>query len=140
VERSVLAALPGPFDLALTDVVTGSGDVVLRLLDRSLVAPARTAADPVRFRLLDVVRAFVLDRTPPEVVAEVRLAHAVHHGAVAAELADRARTDDSRAAVQRASRPAPEANAVIELGAGPPARPGAPPGPRAGRARRAVRS
>ncbi len=116
VERAVLArlaALPGTFDLALADVVTGSGDVVLRLLDRSLVAPARAVADPMRFRLLDVVRAFVLDRTDDEVVASVRLAHAVHHSSVAADLASRARTDDSREAVERARRLAPEANAAI---------------------------
>ncbi|MGZ4594999.1 MAG: LuxR C-terminal-related transcriptional regulator [Actinomycetes bacterium] len=117
-ERSVLsrlAALPRTFDLDLAEAVTmpGADQVVLRLLDRSLLAPSAAASDPRRFRLLESLRAFVLVRTSPAIVQEVRRAHAAHHAALATRLRRRARTDDSRAAAEEAKRLCPEANAAL---------------------------
>ena len=143
-ERSVLsrlAALPRTFDLHLAETVAGagSGEVVLRLLDRSLVSPTARVSDPRRFRLLASLRAIVLERTDPAVVEEVRRTHAGYHAALADQLRRRARTDDSRAAAEQARRLCPEVNAAIDW-----AMPTAPElvaadGPRAVRRRRAVR-
>lgn len=118
-ERSVLsrlAALPRTFDVELAEAVTspGSGRVVFRLLDRSLVSRTARVSDPIRFRLLGSLRAFVLDRTSRDVVDEVRHAHALHYMAVAGELSRRARTDDSRAAAEQANQLCPEVNAAVE--------------------------
>lgn len=118
-EREVLsrlAALPRTFDLDLAEAVTthGADRVVLRLLDRSLVSPAAKASEPQRFRLLRPLRAFVLDRTDPAVVLDVRRAHAAHHAALAAAVHARARTDDSRAAAAEAARVCPEVNAALD--------------------------
>ncbi len=117
-ERAVLsqlAALPGTFDLELAEAVTTSGAsrIVLRLLDRSLLSPATTTDGPVRFRLLDALRAFVLERTDATVVHDARHAHAVYYAAVAAELSARARVDDSRAATQAARHLSPEAKFAV---------------------------
>jgi predicted ATPase len=118
-ERSVLsmlAALPGTFDLELAEAITfpGAGRVVLRLLDRSLVSQTVTISGLTQFRLLDSLRAFALDRTRPAIVLEVRRRHAAYHADLAASLAGRARTDDSRVAVEAARRLCPEANAAID--------------------------
>jgi predicted ATPase/DNA-binding CsgD family transcriptional regulator len=113
---SRLAALPRTFDLELAEAVTepGAGSIVLRLLDRSLVSPSGLAIEPRRFRLLDSLREFVLDRTSPEVAGEVRLAHLAYHAALAARLAKVARLDDSREAVERAKAICPEVNAALD--------------------------
>jgi len=120
-ERTVLsrlAALPRTFDLDLVEAVTapGAGRVVLRLLDRSLVSPTARATDPQRFRLLQSLRAFVLERTDPDVVHEVRRLHAAHLVTLTGRVHDGARTDDSRAAAVEAARLCPEANAAVAWG------------------------
>jgi predicted ATPase len=107
-ERSVLcrlAALPRTFDLELALAVTwpGADRVVLRLLDRSLISPAAKLSNRRRFRLLEPVRAYILGRTKPDIVQQVRSAHAVHHAGMAIELTQRARTDDSREAAELVS-------------------------------------
>lgn len=113
---SRLAALPRTFDLDLAEAVTtpGAGRLVLRLLDRSLVSPAAKASEPRRFRLLQPLRAFVLERTDPQTVRQVRRAHAAHHAALIADLQRRARTDDSRAAATEAAQLWAEVNAAID--------------------------
>ena len=120
-ERAVLArlaALPRTFDLELAEAVAGpgSGDVTLRLLDRSLVSVARptSPATPTRFRLLESLRAYVLERAPEGTVREVRDAHAAYHRSVAGAFAEQARTDDSRAAAETAALLCPEINAAVE--------------------------
>lgn len=117
-ERAVLgrlAALPRTFDLELADAVAGpgAGDVTLRLLDRSLVSVARQAT-PTRFRLLESLRAYVLERSPEGTVREVRDAHAAYHRSVAGAFAEQARTDDSRAAAETAAMLCPEINAAVD--------------------------
>lgn len=116
-ERSVLsglAALPRTFDLDLVDAVVapGSGAVVLRLLDRSLVAAVRGRDGTHRFRLLDALREFVVARTPAPELDRVRRAHARHFDALAGELAARARTDDSRSTAARAAANCVDVNAA----------------------------
>lgn len=110
-----LAALPRTFDLDLAEAVTrpGATSAVVRLMDRSLVSPTAQLTDPRRFRLLDPLRAFVLDRTDAAVVREVRRRHAEHHVELAGALRRRARRDDSRAAAAEAKRLCPEVNAAI---------------------------
>jgi predicted ATPase/DNA-binding CsgD family transcriptional regulator len=122
-ERSVLsrlAALPRTFDLDLAEAVTtpGAGRVVLRLLDRSLVSPAARPSEPQRFRLLQPLRAYLLERTDRAVVQEVRRAHASHYAAQADLVRARARTDDSREAAARAAELCPEVNAALDWALG----------------------
>ena len=117
-ERSVLsrlAALPRTFDLELAVAVTwpGADRVVLRLLDRSLISPAAKLSNPRRFRLLEPLRAYVLGKTKPDIVQQVRSAHAAHHRGMAIQLTQRARTDDSREAAELAFSLHPELNAAI---------------------------
>ena len=117
-ERSVLsrlAALPRTFDLGLAVAVTwpGADRVVLRLLDRSLISPAAKLSNPRRFRLLEPVRAYILGKTNPDIVQQVRSAHAAHHCGMAIQLMQRARTDDSREAAELVSSLRPELNAAI---------------------------
>ncbi len=117
-ERRVLvrlAALPRTFDLELAEAVAGpgSGDVTLRLLDRSLVSVALQAT-PTRFRLLESLRAYVLDRAPEGTVPEVRDAHAAYHRSLAGAFAEHARTDDSLAAAETAALLCPEINAAVD--------------------------
>jgi predicted ATPase/DNA-binding CsgD family transcriptional regulator len=114
-ERSVLSrlsALPRTFDLELAEIVAsaGAGGVVLRLLDRSLVASA--GGSPARFRLLDALREFVLGRTDPAVVHAVRRAHAEHFASLAGQLAAIARTDDSRVTAEQAAANCTDVNAA----------------------------
>jgi predicted ATPase/DNA-binding CsgD family transcriptional regulator len=112
---SQLAALPKSFDLELAAAVVtpGSEPVVLRLLDRSLLAQTMTYSDPRRFRVLHSVREFVLGRTHPEVIRVARHAHAMHHASIIGDLAARARTDDSRELVDRAKRHLDEVSAAL---------------------------
>lgn len=115
-ERSVLsrlAALPRSFDLELAEVVAGpgAGGAVLRLLDRSLVAPVGSSS-PRKFRLLDALREFVLGRTDPGLVDEVRRVHAEHFGSLAFQLSLIARTDDSRSTAERAAGNCTDVNAA----------------------------
>ncbi len=117
-EQSVLArlaALPGTFDLDLAEAVTApdAAGVVLRLVDRSLVARAGPEV-PARFRLLDSLRAFALGRADPAIVPEVRLGHAAHHADLGGRLAGRAHLDSSRAATEAAVRLYPELVFAIE--------------------------
>lgn len=116
-ERAVLsrlAALPRSFDLELAEVVAGpaAGGAVLRLLDRSLVAPAGGPALPRRFRLLDSLREFALGRTDPDTIDEVRRVHAEHFAALAFQLSLIARTDDSRSTAERAAGNCTDVNAA----------------------------
>lgn len=116
-ERSVLsrlAALPRIFDLELAEVVTfpGSGGIVLRLVDRSLVTLAGGAATPRKFRLLDALRKFVLGRTEPELIEGVRRVHAEHYASLAHQLSRIARTDDSRSTAERAANNCTDVNAA----------------------------
>lgn len=137
-ERAVLsrlAALPSTFDLELAEAVTtpGAGRIVLRLLDRSLVAPAISRSRPEpppglagtatqwpsrgsaprRFRLLDVLRHFALARTPAAVIDEVRTAHVRYYARMAMDLATRARVDDSTHAIETAFRMSPEMGSAL---------------------------
>ncbi|MDQ3155442.1 MAG: hypothetical protein M3Q98_01765 [Actinomycetota bacterium] len=117
-EQSVmchLAALPLTFDVGLAEAVSapGAGGVVFRLLDRSLVSPTVKVSDPRRFRLLDSLREFVLERTEPTIVEDVLRTHALHHATLAGELTKRSRTDDSKEAADMANRLCPEMNAAI---------------------------
>jgi len=125
-ERDVLCrlgALPRSFDVELATAVThpGAEGVLLRLLDHSLIAPARGA--PRRFRLLAVMREFVRARTDPAVIRDVLAQHAEYHDAVAAEFASRARTDDSTEAMRKSLRLCSEVNAALRwsIAAGHPA-------------------
>jgi predicted ATPase/DNA-binding CsgD family transcriptional regulator len=117
-ERDVLsrlAALPGPFDLALAEVAAGPGAdaVTLELLDKSLVMRVDTGT-PAPFRLLTIVRELVLARAPAELRADVRRAHVRHVVELAGRAAARARTDDSRPAAAAAARLAPAAVDAID--------------------------
>ncbi|KQQ92704.1 hypothetical protein ASF62_12780 [Leifsonia sp. Leaf325] len=117
-----LAALPNTFDIDLAVAVThpGAEGVVLRLLDHSLLVPA--GGHPRRFRLLSVLREFVRGRTDPAVIRGVLQRHAEVHAAGAAAHAARARTDDSREAMELSHRLCPEVNAALRwaLAAGHP--------------------
>jgi predicted ATPase/DNA-binding CsgD family transcriptional regulator len=58
-----LAAFPGPFTLEAAEAVAGpeAGSIVLRLVDRSLVAPPRPGPDQrMRYALLQTLRAYGL--------------------------------------------------------------------------------
>ncbi len=108
-----LASLPRTFDIDLAIAVTHdrAEGTVMRLLDRSLVVPA--SVRPPRWRLLAVLREFVLDRTDPALVDEVRERHAAHIEATASAFADRARSDSSREALTTSALLCPEANAAL---------------------------
>lgn len=110
-----LAALPRTFDLDLAEAVTApdAGRVVLRLLDRSLVAQTLRKGDPRRYRLLDSVRSCVLRRSDGELIDKVRRAHAVYYRDRATELANAIRTDDSHEIIDRARLIGPEVAAAI---------------------------
>ena len=117
-ERAVLvrlAALPRTFDLGLAEAAAGpgAGDVTLRLLDRSLVSVARQVPS-TRFRLLESLRAYVLERAPEGTVREVRDRHASYLRSFAGAFAQHARTDDSRTAAETAAVLCPEINAAVE--------------------------
>ena len=88
-----------------------AGRAVLRLLDRSLLTAA--GGEPRRFRLLDALRTFVLDRSDPAVATAVRRAHAVHHAELAARLAARIRTDDGVEHAHRARTAMPDITAAL---------------------------
>jgi predicted ATPase/DNA-binding CsgD family transcriptional regulator len=115
-----LAALPRDVDLEVAGAVVGpdAGRIVLRLLDRSLLAQATTVSDPRRFRLLHPVREFVLGRAGPAVVEEARRAHAEHQAAVVAALAARIVRDDARDLVTAARRALPDAAAALRWAVG----------------------
>lgn len=108
-----LAALPRTFDMDLAIAVTrrGAEGVVMRLLDRSLVSPA--SVRPPRWRLLAVLREFVLDRTDPALVQEVRARHAAYIDATAARFIAGARIDGSREAMTTSALLCPEVNAAL---------------------------
>jgi hypothetical protein len=63
--------------------------------------------------MLAALRAFAAGRARPGLVREVRTAHAVHVAALAERLAERAPTDDSRAAGRRFDRLAPGLAAAL---------------------------
>lgn len=116
---SQLAALPLSFDLQLADAVTtvAAPELVLRLLDRSLLSQTATAGQTRRFQLLQPVRGFVLERTDPAVVNRVRHAHAVHYRDQVVRLAGRVRTEDTGEVVDAGKRMAPEVVAAIDWAA-----------------------
>lgn len=109
---SRLAALPRTFDMDLAVAVThpDAEGTVMRLLDRSLIA---SSPFPGRWRLLAVLREFVLARTPSSVVRDVLNAHAAFVDAVAASFVRTARTDASPQAMMTSHLLCPEANAAL---------------------------
>ncbi|MFS0913217.1 LuxR C-terminal-related transcriptional regulator [Microbacterium sp. 179-I 3D2 NHS] len=109
---SRLAALPRTFDMDLAVAVTdpGAEGTVMRLLDRSLIAPSLF---PGRWRLLAVLREFVLARTDPALVSEVLDAHAEFVDGLAASFIRTARTDASLDAMMTSHLLCPEANAAL---------------------------
>ena len=108
-----LAALPGTFDFELAAAIAGPGSngAVLRLLDQSLLIPV--SADPSRLRMLAVMREFVLARTDPGLVDEVRRKHTTHTAVIARRFAGRARTDASPEAGRTSAILCPEVNAAL---------------------------
>ncbi|MFT4136413.1 ATP-binding protein [Microbacterium sp.] len=120
-EREVLcrlSALPRTFDLDLAEAVTspGAAGVVLRLLDHSLIVPV--GGEPLRFRLLAVMREFVHARTDPAVAEDVLRRHAEHIAAVAVGFARTARTDATPAAAHMSTILCPEVNAALRWALG----------------------
>lgn len=109
---SRLAALPRTFDMDLAVAVSypGAEREVMRLLDRSLIAPSPF---PGRWRLLAVLREFVLLRTEAGLIRDVRDTHAAHIDAAADTFARVARTDASREAMMLSHLLCPEANAAL---------------------------
>ncbi|HWS50327.1 MAG TPA: LuxR C-terminal-related transcriptional regulator [Microbacterium sp.] len=109
---SRLAALPHTFDMDLAVAVTrpGAEGAVMRLLDRSLIA---SSLYPGRWRLLAVLREFVLLRTDDDLVREVRDTHAAYVDAIAASFVRTARTDATREAMITSHLLCPEANAAL---------------------------
>ena len=95
-----------------------AGRVVLRLLDRSLLAQTPTVTDPRRFRLLHPVREFVLGRTDEAVAEGTRRAHAVHHADALAALAARAEREDGPDLTAAARRVTPDAAAALRWATG----------------------
>ncbi|MBD8024808.1 ATP-binding protein [Microbacterium gallinarum] len=115
-ERDVLqrlAALPRTFDIDLAVAVSheGAERIVLRLLDRSLLVPA--FGDGGRWRLLAVMREFVLARTDPDVVRDVLRRHAEMVTIVSEGFIARARTDASKEAMGLSVMLCPEVNAAL---------------------------
>ncbi|MFE7844335.1 ATP-binding protein [Microbacterium sp. NPDC057407] len=115
-EREVLrrlAALPRTFDMDLAVAVTheGAQGVVLRLLDRSLLVTAPTGRG--RWRLLAVMREFVLARTDDAVVRDVLRRHAELITTVSEGFIATARTDASAEAMQLSVMLCPEVNAAL---------------------------
>ncbi|MHC2999469.1 ATP-binding protein [Microbacterium sp. HJ5] len=115
-ERDVLrrlAALPRTFDMDLAIAVTRPGveGIVLRLLDRSLLVRATSA--PGRWRLLAVMREFVLARTDADVVRDVLQRHAAIVTVVSEGFIARARTDASPEAMALSTMLCPEVNAAL---------------------------
>lgn len=115
-EREVLrrlAALPRTFDMDLAVAVThdGAQGIVLRLLDRSLLVTAFSG--PGRWRLLAVMREFVLARTDPEIVREVLRRHAELVTVVSEGFIATARTDASPEAMGLSVMLCPEVNAAL---------------------------
>jgi hypothetical protein len=108
-----LAALPRTFDIDLAIAVTHRRveGTVMRLLDRSLLVPA--SSRPPRWRLLAVLREFVLDRTDATLVQEVLARHAAYIEGTAAGFIRRARVDSSREAMRLSAMMCPEANAAL---------------------------
>lgn len=115
-EREVLtrlAALPRTFDMDLAVAVTheGAQGVVLRLLDRSLLVTA--SSGPGRWRLLAVMREFVLARTDESVVRDVLQRHAELVTVVSEGFIATARTDASPEAMGLSALLCPEVNAAL---------------------------
>lgn len=115
-ERDVLqrlASLPRTFDMDLAVFVTHAGaeGVVLRLLDRSLLVSA--SSSPGRWRLLAVMREFVLARTDPAVVRDVLQRHAELVTVVSEGFIATARIDASPEAMGLSTTLCPEVNAAL---------------------------
>lgn len=115
-EREVLkrlASLPRTFDIDLAVAVTHAGaeGIVLRLLDRSLLVAASSGAG--RWRLLAVMREFVLGRTEPEIVRDVLRRHAAVVTVVSEAFIATARTDASAEAMGLSVMLCPEVNAAL---------------------------
>lgn len=117
-----LGALPRTFDVDLAAAVThpGAEGVVLRLLDHSMLVPA--GGHPRRFRLLAVLREYVLARSDPTDVRDVLARHAEYHADLASRFVVHARTDDSHEAMSLSTHMCPEVNAALRwaLAAGHP--------------------
>jgi predicted ATPase/DNA-binding CsgD family transcriptional regulator len=85
-----LAALPGEFTLELVEAIGPEAGpdprpVLLRLVEQSLVSMRLPPAGPARYRLLEVIRAFVRERAGPGQDDQVLRDHARYFCDVAAE-------------------------------------------------------
>lgn len=91
-----LAVLPGEFTLALAAAIgtdpagRDARSALMRLVEQSLVSVRLPEGEPARYRLLGVIRAFVLEHAAPAADDQVRRAHALFFCDVA-ERAVRAR-------------------------------------------------
>ncbi|MCW3491887.1 ATP-binding protein [Microbacterium sp. SSM24] len=108
-----LGALPRTFDFDLAVAVShpGAEKTVLRLLDHSLIVPV--GGEPIRFRLLAVLREFVHARTDPALIRRVLERHAEVTEETAGAFAARARVDASPEAMMMSALLCPEVNAAL---------------------------
>ncbi len=108
-----LGALPRTFDLELAVAVShpGAEKTVLRLLDHALIVPV--GGEPIRFRLLAVMREFVHARTDPALIRRVLERHAEVTEEAASDFIRRARFDASPEAMMTSTLLCPEVNAAL---------------------------
>lgn len=108
-----LGALPRTFDFDLAVAVShpGAEKTVLRLLDHSLIVPV--GGEPLRFRLLAVLREFVHARTDPALIRQVLERHAEVTEEAASAFIARARFDSSPEAMKNSALLCPEVNAAL---------------------------
>jgi hypothetical protein len=108
-----LGALPRTFDFDLAVAVShpGAEKTVLRLLDHSLIVPV--GGEPIRFRLLAVMREFVHARTDPALIRQVLERHAEVTEELTSIFIQRARVDASPEAMMTSALLCPEVNAAL---------------------------
>ncbi|HRY09508.1 MAG: hypothetical protein H6526_06675 [Actinobacteria bacterium] len=116
--RSVLAhlaALPRCFDLDLAASVLGRrvDNVVLDLLDRSLLTGLPGRAEAARYKVPGALGEFVRSRDETAVGSLVAQRHAAHHLPVANLLASQVRTDDRPQTREAAAAAYPEIAAAL---------------------------
>ena len=99
-----LAAVPDDLDLATAEVIGGptSERLLMRLLDRSLLMTVPGPADTRRYRLLGVLRGFVLDRVSETQIEETRQRYLQHLAHWIPVVAAGVRRDDRADTVERA--------------------------------------
>ncbi len=117
-----VCAAGDPGDVAPEDVL----DLLIRLVDRSLVTVTHTAPDGPRYRLLESVAAYCTDRMREtgELTA-VRRRHLAHYTALAEQAAPRLRSGDQERWLRRLDTEAANLRAALDTalcdGAPPPA-------------------